>query len=233
MVKIDVEQHLEEEQRLGNKIVIIGSFGGGKTTLALQLSDILNIPVYHLDRYFWLPGWKEKPEDARIKILEELVQKEQWIIEGSYLRLSGSRLNAADTIIFLDMPTWLCLLRIFYRYFKDRKRTCPDLPPGCSRNLTLWRIGKVLFFRIRHHKELSQKLHSYELDKEIVWLHSPQEVESFLSKLRQEVNDKRDSHTSDSAVKALAYAVTSACPATTDYLPWLPDIPNLLTSYFC
>ena len=203
MDKIVEEQHLGEELHLGNRIDIIGSFGAGKTILALQLGEILKTPVFHLDCYFWLPGWKEKPGDVRIKILKELIQQEQWIIEGTYLRSSEPRLQAADTIIFLDISTWLCLKRIFYRYFKDR-RPRPDLPAGCSSNLNPWRIGKVLFFRVRHRKELSQKLHSYESSKQVIWLRSPEEVENFLAELQQEANEKMNSHTSDSAVGTLA-----------------------------
>jgi adenylate kinase family enzyme len=80
------------------KIAIIGSPGAGKSTLACQLGKSLNIEIIHLDRYFWQSGWRERPRDARIKILKDLVQKERWIIEGSYLNSSEPRLNAADTI---------------------------------------------------------------------------------------------------------------------------------------
>lgn len=201
----DVDQ-IVVKRHLGNKIAIIGSPGAGKTTLALQLSEILEIPVFHLERYFWLPDWKEKPGGARIKILKGIIYHEQWwIIEGTYLRSSEPRLEEADTIIFLDIPPWLCLLRIIYRRFKDRRQLRPDLPDGCSSNLNPWRIGKVLAFRRRHREELSQKLRSYSLDKKIAWLHSSKEVESFLAELQQEGIEKMDySHTSDSAVVALA-----------------------------
>lgn len=83
-----------------DKIVIIGSPGAGKSTLARDLGSIIHINVVHLDRIFWEPGWKEKPRNTRIDILEEIVRKEQWIIEGTYLGSSEFRLNAADTIIF-------------------------------------------------------------------------------------------------------------------------------------
>ena len=85
-----------------DRIVIIGSPGAGKSTLARKLGLILQINVVHLDRVFWGPGWKEKPRDTRIDILENIVQKQQWIIEGTYLGSSEPRLKAADTIIFLD-----------------------------------------------------------------------------------------------------------------------------------
>ena len=40
-----------------NKIIVIGSSGSGKSTLSKQLSNILDIPVYHLDALFWKPNW--------------------------------------------------------------------------------------------------------------------------------------------------------------------------------
>ena len=68
-----------------NRVVIIGSPGAGKSTLARKLDSILNINVIHLDRVFWEPGWKEKPRETRIDILQKIVQEKQWIIEGTYL----------------------------------------------------------------------------------------------------------------------------------------------------
>src|SRR4030081_3739817 len=103
------------------KIVIIGSPGAGQSTFAQALGKVLQIEIFHLDHYFWQPGWKEYPRETRIKIQQQLVkEKDQWIIEGTYLGSSDSRLHAADTIIFLDMPCFLCLKQAIKRYLKYR-----------------------------------------------------------------------------------------------------------------
>ncbi len=132
-----------------DKIAIIGSPGAGKSTLAQQLGESLNIEIIYLDRYFWQPDWRKKPRDARIEILNELVRKERWIIEGTYLDSSEPRLNAADTIIFLDIPPWLCLHRIRQRHNKYKGQPRPDLPDGCSDKLNLTCVLKVLGFPLR------------------------------------------------------------------------------------
>lgn len=51
-------------KHLPKKITILGCPESGKSTLAIILSKRFNIPVFHLDLYFWKPGWimKEKQE---------------------------------------------------------------------------------------------------------------------------------------------------------------------------
>jgi adenylate kinase family enzyme len=172
------------------KIVIIGSPGAGKSTLARKLGRKLQIQVVHLDRIFWQPGWKEKPRNTRIEILQERVRKKQWIIEGTYLDSSEPRLEAADTIIFLDIPFFLCLQRIIMQHFKCQGHHRHDLKEGCKDELNLIRILKVLGFPFRGRRTLKQKLRNYE-SKQIFWLRSSSEVEDFLVQLQQDVHDKR------------------------------------------
>src|SRR6266446_1846893 len=144
-----------------DKIAIIGSPGAGKSTFARQLGESFNIEIIHLDRYFWQSDWREKPRDARIEILKDFVRKEQWIIEGTYLGASEPRLNAADTIIFLDIPPWLCLHRIIQRHNTYRGQSRPDLPEGCTDKLTLHRMLKVLVFPFQDRRTLLQMLRSH------------------------------------------------------------------------
>ncbi len=42
---------------LGERILIIGPSGSGKSTLAITLSGLTGLPVIHLDKEFWQPGW--------------------------------------------------------------------------------------------------------------------------------------------------------------------------------
>jgi adenylate kinase family enzyme len=162
------------------KIVIIGSPGAGKSFFARQLGEILNIEAIHLDRYFWQPKWKEKPEELRRQIMQKLVAKDQWIIEGSYLDTSYIRLRAADTIIFLDIPNWLCLWRVINRYFKYHRESRPDLPEGCPEKLRLHYLLKILSFPFFKRKELYRWLIKFEHEKRVYTFHSNRDIERFL-----------------------------------------------------
>jgi len=147
------------------KIVIIGSPGAGKSTLAQALGRILAIEVIHLDYHFWQPGWKEYSRENRIEIEQRLIRgKDRWIIEGTYLSSSDSRLQAADTIIFLDMPSSLCLWQAVKRYniYQGLDRpdisTRPDIPVGCKEKLGLFYILKILGFPYKGRKLLLDKI---------------------------------------------------------------------------
>jgi adenylate kinase family enzyme len=182
------------------KIVIIGSAGAGKSTLAQELGSILNITVYHLDRIFWQRGWKEKPRDKRIDILQKILREKQWIIEGTYLSSSDPRLNAADTIIFLDIDPLLCLKRIMKRHHEYQGRPRRDIPEGCTDKLTLFRILKVLGFPFRGRRTLKQKLRKFPTEK-VIWLRSSKEVEDFLVKIKPHADEKRQSSKIPSATR--------------------------------
>ncbi|MGL4882562.1 MAG: hypothetical protein ACRC8K_16095 [Waterburya sp.] len=45
------------------RIAIIGCCGAGKSTLAKSLGEKLNLPVIHLDTYYWQPGWQETEQN--------------------------------------------------------------------------------------------------------------------------------------------------------------------------
>ena len=178
-----------------DRIVILGVSGAVKTTLAKKMRSFLQIEVHHLDREFWQNGWKEKDKETRIDILKSLVQGGQWIIDGNYLRSSELHLSEADTIIFLDMPPFLCLRRLIQRHFEYPKRSGSDIPEGCKDRLTLLRMVKVPTFPLNGRRTIEQKLRIYS-SKSIYRLYSPKEVEAFLRRLETDIYDiydKRDS----------------------------------------
>lgn len=148
-----------------NKIVVIGSPSAGKSTFAHELGRILEIEVFHLDRYFWQSGWKEYPRQIRIEIEQELIRgKDQWIIEGTYLSSSDSRLKAADTIIFLDKPWSVCLRQAFQRHFTYQGELRLDIPDGCTDKISFPYILKILVFPYKGRRLFFKKFKKLEVE---------------------------------------------------------------------
>src|SRR5688572_23858991 len=114
------------------KIAIVGSPGSGKSTLALKLYQILHIPLYHIDQYFWKPGWQRPDREDFRKIHNELCDRSEWIIEGMAISHFEYRLQRADVIIFLDIPAYVCFYRIFKRAFLNFGKVFFSSAPGCK-----------------------------------------------------------------------------------------------------
>jgi len=115
------------------RVMIVGPSGAGKSTLARQLGEILGLPVVHLDKLYWQPGWVEPPEEEfRARVLEAM-RGETWVIDGNYFaRGAGEeRFAACDTVVHLDFPRRICLWRVFWRIVRTYGRVRPDLGEGC------------------------------------------------------------------------------------------------------
>ena len=116
------------------RILIIGSCGAGKSTLAIALGKKLSFPVIHLDSHYWQPGWQETEEARWQKIQHELIQGESWIIDGNYGKTMDIRLAAADAIIWLDYNRYLCLWRVLRRYLQYPGKVRPDMGVECPKD---------------------------------------------------------------------------------------------------
>ncbi len=120
-----------------DRIAIVGCSGGGKSTLARAMGERLALPVTHLDNLFWKPGWTEsRLEEFRPKV-EAAAGEARWIIEGNFTSASALRFNRADTIIWIDLPIWLCLWRALARMLFSFGRRRADLSPGCPERFDL------------------------------------------------------------------------------------------------
>lgn len=106
------------------KIHIIGCSGTGKTYLAKKLSKKYNIPHYDLDNIYWdnsseKYGIKMEVE-KRNKLLQNILEKDAWIIEGIYYKWLEQSFKDADIIYILDLPKYIYKFRIIKRFIKRK-----------------------------------------------------------------------------------------------------------------
>lgn len=145
---------------IGRRIVVTGLAGSGKSTFSGLLGARTGLPVVHLDRHFWKPGWvAPAPEEWRQKQLQ-LLAGDRWIADGNYHETLDLRLKRADTIVVLDTPWPVCMWRAVVR---SVRKSGGQMPEGC--NDSAWRrlrgelpvAGRVL--RKRHWEpELERKI---------------------------------------------------------------------------
>jgi adenylate kinase family enzyme len=96
--------------------VIATASSCGKTTLGRRLADRLGVPFVELDALHHGPGWTEATaEELRAKV-EPILATDAWVIDGGYQGKIGTIVqDAADTIVWLDLPRRVWLPRLIRR----------------------------------------------------------------------------------------------------------------------
>ena len=163
------------------RILVIGSGGAGKSTVARRLGQLLDLEVNHLDKFYWKPGWVESPRDEWQQTVTELVNRDSWIIDGNYSGTLELRMQRSDTIVFLDMPRLLCLWRIVKRNLRYRHGGRPDITEGCLERLNFEFVRWVWNYSRRSRPKVVKLIREYAKEKRVIWLRSNADVERFLS----------------------------------------------------
>ena len=165
------------------RVLVIGSGGAGKSTLARRLGERLGLEVVHLDALYWQAGWVEPAKEAWRERVAELVRADAWVMDGNYSGTLEARLAACDTVVFLDLPRTLCLWRIIKRSLTHRGRSRPDMAAGCPEQLTLEFLRWVWGYPSRSRPKVLRLLAVYAEGRRIVRLRSRAEVAEFLARL--------------------------------------------------
>ncbi len=110
------------------RVMVLGQAGAGKSTFARRLGEITGLPVYHMDRVHWQPGWVERDAKEKRCMVERIHALDEWILEGGFSATYRTRAARADTAIWLDLPLGLRSRRIVKRRLQYRRgATRPDL----------------------------------------------------------------------------------------------------------
>ncbi|WP_422376027.1 AAA family ATPase [Roseibium sp.] len=133
------------------RVMIVGGPGSGKSMLASALGEKTGLPVFHMDKIHYRPGWVARSREEKDRLTHEVHQKERWIFEGGHSSTYAERIARADTFIWLDVPVGLRLFRVLKRSVKYYGRSRPDLPEGCPERFNLQTIEFLQFiWRTRH-----------------------------------------------------------------------------------
>ncbi|MEO1222624.1 MAG: DNA topology modulation protein FlaR [Pseudomonadota bacterium] len=169
------------------RVMIVGGPGSGKSTLARALGPLTGLPVFHMDHIHHMPGWVERPKSEKDRMTREVHGREAWIFEGGHSRTYAERLARADTLIWLDLPVTLRLLRVIRRTLRYRGRSRPDLPEGCPERLNIEML-RFLAYILRSRRPTRAKIQAMAgappPHVRVVHLTNVRAVDSFLGALR-------------------------------------------------
>ena len=162
--------------------MIIGCGGSGKSTLARQLGDKLNLPVVHLDKLFWRPGWEHISQEEFDQLHREALAGEKWIVDGNFDRTMAERIRYCDTVIYLDYNRFACLLGVAKRILTTYGKVRPDMGEGCPERID-WEFLRWVWNFNRNNREKNYRLLEQYADKEIHILKNRRQVKRFLNEI--------------------------------------------------
>lgn len=100
------------------RVVVVGTSGAGKTTLARDLAALLGSAHFELDALHWKPNWVESPTEELAARVREAVRAERWTVDGNYGKIRDIVWGRATTVIWLNYSFPLVFRRVFVRTIK-------------------------------------------------------------------------------------------------------------------
>ncbi|KMY77811.1 ATPase AAA [Leuconostoc mesenteroides subsp. dextranicum] len=152
------------------RVLLIGSGGAGKSTLARKMSKQLNITAFHLDKLLWKPNWQMTPKPEQAIIVNNLVRQD-------------IRVAAADTIVFLDRSRFVCIYQVFKRLLQYRGTSRPDMQDDCPEKID-WDFLKWIWqFPNKQKVIIMNMFETIDQSKNIVILKNKKQIEKFFDQL--------------------------------------------------
>jgi adenylate kinase family enzyme len=165
------------------RVLVIGSPGAGKSTLARRLACAWGLPLIHLDREYFGPGWTIPGKAEWRARVAELASRPAWVMDGNYSSTFDLRVPRATHVIWLDPPRWRCLVRVAFRVLCHYGRQRADLGPDCSERFDLSFMRWIWDYPRRMRGRTERMLTRLRPDQQAIVVRSSAQVAALESRL--------------------------------------------------
>ncbi len=136
----------------------------------------LGIEVCHLDNLFWNADKTTVEKEVFLERLDKELKKDALIIDGNFGSTMDVRMEWCDTVLFLDLPTELCLESVRARRGKFR----PDIP-WIETEEDAEFMEYIKNFGQEHRSHILERIEKYK--KDTIIFTSRDEVNEYIRKL--------------------------------------------------
>lgn len=164
-----------------NRMVVFGKPGGGKSTLSKKLSAATGIKLCPLDLIEYKTNGERVSPEEYSKSHADLIGIDSWIIEGlGTLESFWLRVDAADTLIYVDLPYSIHYWWVSKRLLKSLFVKPEGWPEGSSVLKGTLMSWKYLRLSPRFWTpELFEKIQSRGKGKDIYRIRTIKEINDF------------------------------------------------------
>lgn len=100
------------------RVLVAGTSGVGKTTLAARLGKVLGAPHVEIDALFHGPGWA--PRESFTADVDAFSTQPVWVTEWQYGAVRGLLAERADLLVWLDLPRARVMRQVAVRTVRRR-----------------------------------------------------------------------------------------------------------------
>ena len=174
-----------------DRVVVGGTTGSGKTTLAREIAAVIGAPAVELDALHWEPHWTEAETPVFRARVEQALAGGRWVVDGNYGKARDLTWGRAELLVWLDYS----IARIFWQLAHRTTRrvvTREELWAGNRERVrTAFMSRESLFvWALQTHwkkrREYPETLRRPEYARlRVVRLRAPRETRAFMRDLRR------------------------------------------------
>jgi adenylate kinase family enzyme len=169
-----------------NRIVIVGTSGSGKSTVAKRIARDLGLERIELDALHWESGWIEADAQILRARVDAATRGERWVVDGNYWQVRDLTWSRADTIVWLDLPRATVMKRVIARTYRRITRREPLWNGNVERWTMLFTKDSIIAWAWNsYHRRRRQIAEALTLPEHahlhVARLRSPQEIDAWLA----------------------------------------------------
>lgn len=167
-------------------IIVLGTSGVGKTTVAKQVAAYFGLKQVSLDQLHWLPNWERAGREVLRNKVDEITRDNGWVIDGNYSSVRDILWPRANIAIWLDFSFGTAIFGAFKRISAGTYQA-----PGCKDTFSRAFTKESIFLWIlkshwRHKKEynLIFKNHTFP-NLKVIRLKKRQDIAGLIAIIEQ------------------------------------------------